>query len=205
MAEQPSIYVLKLTSGKYYVGKSFNIDKRYEEHLSGKGSTWTKLYKPTSIVEVRKSTSGFDEDKVTKEYMAKYGIKNVRGASYVSKELDDLQVYTLKREIWTANDCCTECGRKGHFAKDCYATTDVYGEEITECIWECDYCSAEFTSEATCASHEKYCRKQVETKPTSKSSGSCFRCGRYGHYASNCYATTNISGYYIESDDEDDE
>jgi len=89
MAEQPSIYVLKLTSGKYYVGKTFNIDKRYEEHLSGKGSTWTKLYKPTSIIEVRKSTSGFDEDKVTKEYMAKYGIKNVRGASYVAKELDD--------------------------------------------------------------------------------------------------------------------
>lgn len=208
MAQQPNIYVLKLTSGKYYIGKSFNVDKRYEEHKAGTGSSWTKFYKPISILEVRKSSSGFDEDKITKEYMAKYGIKNVRGGSYVSKELDDLQVYNLKREIWSANDCCTECGRKGHFAKDCKATTDVDGEELEEYeyVWQCEYCPAEFTSESSCSSHEKYCCKKIVSKThTSKPSGECFRCGRYGHYASSCYAASDKYGNHLDSDEDSDE
>jgi hypothetical protein len=35
----------------------------------------------------------------------------------------------------------------------------------------------------------------------------CFRCGRSGHFASSCYARTNINGNYIhdEEDAEDDE
>jgi predicted GIY-YIG superfamily endonuclease len=204
MAQQPNIYVLKLTSNKYYIGKSSDVEKRYEEHKSGTGSSWTKLYKPTSIIEVRKSSSGFDEDKITKEYMAKYGIKNVRGGSYVSKELDDLQVYNLKREIWSANDCCTEFGRKGHFARYCKATIDVDGDEIGELVWQCDHCSAEFTSESSCSSHEKYCCKNKLSKSyTSKSSGECFRCGRYGHYASSCYASSDKYGNYLDSDEDD--
>ena len=57
--------------------------------------------------------------------MSKYGIDKLLGGYYVEIELDDFQKETLQREIWGAKDLCTRCGRHGHFAKHCYAKTDV--------------------------------------------------------------------------------
>lgn len=73
------IYILKLKNNKYYIGKTNNVNNRYEQHLNGYGSSWTKKYKPLSILKKILSTSPFDEDKYVKEYMSKYGIDNVRG------------------------------------------------------------------------------------------------------------------------------
>ena len=125
-----NVYVLKLQGGNYYVGKSNDVIGRFQEHMKGNGSAWTRKHKPMSIVESRDGVSIFEEDKVTKEYMLKYGIDKVRGGSYVSEKLHDFQVDNLKTEIWGATDCCTQCGRKGHFVKDCYATTDISGNSI---------------------------------------------------------------------------
>jgi predicted GIY-YIG superfamily endonuclease len=36
------IYILKLKENKYYIGKTKNIEKRWNEHLSGEGSGWKK-------------------------------------------------------------------------------------------------------------------------------------------------------------------
>jgi hypothetical protein len=36
----------------------------------------------------------------------------------------------LKMEIWGAKDLCTQCGRAGHWVKDCYAKTDASGNSI---------------------------------------------------------------------------
>ena len=67
-----NIYVLNLEGGFYYVGKTNDIAKRYQQHLDGKGSSWTKIHKPLSISEIKPCTSAMDEDKYTKEYMIKY-------------------------------------------------------------------------------------------------------------------------------------
>lgn len=115
-----NIYILRLEGGRYYIGKTNNLIKRYEEHLNGNGSAWTRKYKPISLEKTISNASPFDEDKYTKEYMSKYGIEKVRGGSYVEVDLDDLQKESLNREIWGAKDCCTNCGKKGHFVKDCY-------------------------------------------------------------------------------------
>ena len=77
-----SIYILKLESGKYYIGKSNDVNKRFEQHITGNGSSFTKIYKPVAIDKIIKNTSPFDEDKITKEYMIKYGIDNVRALCY---------------------------------------------------------------------------------------------------------------------------
>ena len=69
-----NIYVLRLVGGRYYIGKSDNITNRYQQHLNGNGSAWTKKYKPVSLEKTIKNVSSFEEDKVTKEYMSKYGI-----------------------------------------------------------------------------------------------------------------------------------
>ena len=81
--------------------------KRYQQHSSGLGSAWTKKYKPVRILDTIENVSPFDEDKITKEYMAKYGIENVRGGSYVEIELSELQTEALKIELWQAKDLCT--------------------------------------------------------------------------------------------------
>lgn len=192
-----NIYILQLQKGKYYIGKSDNPMIRYQEHLNGTGSSWTKLYKPISIIRVIENISPFDEDKYTKEYMANFGIDNVRGGSYVAINLDSVEKEILQREIWGAQNKCMLCGRGGHFEKDCYAKTDVYGNELDdnsdEIIWCCEFCDTEFETERECEQHEKNCRKSRSTH----SSNVCYRCGREGHYSSDCYATKHIKGYYI--------
>jgi len=101
------------------VGKSANIIHRYEQHLNGTGSAWTNKYKPISILSVKENVSSFEEDKITKEYMAKYGIDKVRGGTYSSVDLTGSQIQLLENEIRGAHDCCFKCGDRGHFAQKC--------------------------------------------------------------------------------------
>ena len=126
------IYIIKLEKSKYYIGKTRNIEKRWEEHLTGNGSGWTKKYKPLSLIKSVKSTSQFDEDKYVKEYMAKYGIDNVRGGTYSNIVLDANSIAVLEKEIWHSKNLCTRCGRDSHYIKECYAKTDVDGAIIDD-------------------------------------------------------------------------
>jgi len=118
------IYILKLGDGKYYIGKTKNVEKRWTEHITGNGSGWTKRYKPMSLIKTVVSTSYFDEDKYVKEYMSKYGIENVRGGTYSNIDLDTNCISLLEKEIRHSKNLCTRCGRDTHFIKDCYAKTD---------------------------------------------------------------------------------
>lgn len=228
-----NIYILKLEKGKYYVGKTHNIEKRFQQHLDGDGSLWTSKYKPLNVEDVIYNVSPFDEDKYVKQYMAKYGIDNVRGGSYVLEELDPSIKNVLQKEIWGALDLCTRCGRNNHFIKDCYATKDVNGNDIIEedknplnkppatftdviinvvkdittltlknmfennntvkpniknnNLFNCAYCKKEFETQKGATYHENfYCKKKNIDK--------CSRCGRKGHFASDCYAQTDVNG-----------
>jgi predicted GIY-YIG superfamily endonuclease len=198
-----NIYILRLEGGNYYIGKSDNVMSRYQQHLTGNGSAWTRAHKPISVERVIENASPFDEDRYTKEYMAKYGIDKVRGGSYVEVNLSDFHKEALKMEIWGAKDLCTQCGRAGHFVKDCFASTDVSGNRInyeseSDEEWECEYCDKTFPNEYSAELHEKSC-KNKNTKQMNKSNA-CFRCGRTGHYLTDCYASTHVRGYSLDSD-----
>jgi hypothetical protein len=189
------------------VGKSENPMKRYQEHMNGSGSGWTKLYKPIGLEKVIEKASPFDEDKWVKIYMNKHGIDKVRGGAYVLEDLPEFQIESLKSELWGSTDKCTTCGRSGHWAKDCYAKKDVSGNEIYESesdeeIWECEYCHKEFEDVDECERHEKYCKKKQTSSKQQSTKGACYRCGRTGHYSPDCFARTHKDGYELDSDDD---
>jgi hypothetical protein len=143
--------------------------------------------------KIYRNASPFDEDRYTKELMAKYGIQNVRGGSYVTMFLDEDTVDVLKREIWAAQDKCTTCGRDGHFTKDCHSASDVDGNIF---VWKCGRCNKEFESENACDNHLRMCGKIVKRNRVV-----CFKCGTPGHYASNCYkGGRGFTNKYSDSD-----
>jgi len=120
-----NIYVLQLQEGKFYIGKtSKNVCERYQEHLNGQGSAWTRKYKPICVFEEYNNVSDFDEDKITKMYMAEYGIENVRGGAYCRMEMPTSLIKLLYREIWHAQNCCLECGSRVHYVAKCKSFVD---------------------------------------------------------------------------------
>lgn len=114
------IYVLRCEEEKYYVGKSTNINKRLKQHFKQKkGSCWTRLYRPLQIYEIRRNCDEFDEEKITLQYMKKFGINNVRGGSYTRLQLTKYEINHLVRLIRSSEDRCFVCGSRDHFAKQC--------------------------------------------------------------------------------------
>jgi cellular nucleic acid-binding protein len=187
------IYILQLEKGKFYVGKTINPSFRLDSHFNSNGSAWTKIYKPIKMIELIPNCDDYDEDKYTRMFMDKYGIDNVRGGSFVSVELEQSTINHLKQMKNGTNDKCFNCGKSGHFAKDCKECKE-------EIIWCCEYCDKEFIDEKKCEYHEKNCKYNNEDSESEDDCDDviCFRCGREGHYANSCYASKHIRGYYLK-------
>jgi cellular nucleic acid-binding protein len=192
------LYILELAGGNYYVGKSTDVSKRFDQHKSGTGSAWTKMYAPVRLVETRPITSPHDENNVTKDYMKKYGINNVRGGSYAQITLPDDSRSVLEREFRGNDDQCIKCGLAGHFASKCTLSGQparAMPKKIVAEEWECEYCDRTFTTKYGCSVHERSCRPP---SPPAKKAGACYRCGRAGHYSPDCYASRHVKGYELD-------
>jgi cellular nucleic acid-binding protein len=213
------LYVLQCEKGKYYVGKTSDVMRRFEEHKSGKGSAWTTKYKPTNLIECKPISSPHDENNTTKDYMKKYGIENVRGGVYAQIVLPDNMLSALRNELQGVSDLCYKCSLAGHVAAACPITmpqaksqtksssqAKIMVQPVEEVVWECSYCDRQFHTEYGCGVHERSCKKTAtKVKMSMPKTGACYRCGRPGHYSPDCYARTHSNGYELDSDNDSDD
>ena len=122
------VYVLALQHDKYYVGATERTTQaRVKQHFGGKGSAarWTTAHRPLRVLEERPADTKFTEDTVTKEMMDRFGIDNVRGASYCEETLTPSTIAHIQRELWGANKCCFRCGSPKHWIRICHARPAV--------------------------------------------------------------------------------
>jgi predicted GIY-YIG superfamily endonuclease len=131
------LYVLKLEKEKWYIGRSANVERRYEQHLTGQGAKWTQLHKPLQIVLKRPLKDDEDEDNTTREFIKKYGENNVRGGSYCQVEPKRKYVAEIEWQNYSQIDeadskRCYRCDRTSHFQADCYAKYDLEGDYIRD-------------------------------------------------------------------------
>lgn len=114
-----NVYILELISSKYYVGRSSNVNFRVTEHFKNKGSAWTTKYKPINILKIYENCDVYDEDKYTIKMMAKYGIENVRGGTFVRINLSVGEIEVITKMINNASDKCFNCYLSNHFITRC--------------------------------------------------------------------------------------
>ena len=189
------IYILKLENNKYYVGKSKNPVKRLEDHFgvdSRTGSFWTKKHKPIEVLNVFEGDD-FDEDKYVKKYMAEFGIDNVRGGSYCKNDISFQERNLIENEIKGSTDKCFRCGRSSHFAKDCYAKTDVDGKYITNSKVRT---KVKTKVRRPCVS----CGGDHKILECPRPGNMCYRCGRPDHWKIRCTEDFDINGYELKYD-----
>ena len=147
----------------------------------------------------------FKEDQVTLQMMEQYGVDNVRGGTYCQMELSAEQKARVQRQIWGDTDCCTRCGRSGHYVGSCYATATIHGiqltqEEAADAAMDArpgekrsrgERSQAEAAAAAAAAASISPAREMPAARG---SSSTCSRCGRNSHQVSRCYAKTDVEG-----------
>lgn len=47
------LYLIECADGSYYTGVTTNVERRYEQHLMGKGARYTRSHKPLRLLASR--------------------------------------------------------------------------------------------------------------------------------------------------------
>lgn len=186
-----SLYCLLLEGGRYYVGKSNNIEVRLEDHLHSGGADWTILHKPVSVCEIRHNCDDWDEDKFVKQMMALHGVDKVRGGSYSQTVLPQFVKDLLVREIRGATNRCFRCGASDHFAKSCESVSSNPQRAKIVCF-KCNI-RGHYANECP---HARVSLLQLPktqpNKPSSARSVVCYACRQRGHYANVCPSRLDV-------------
>lgn len=173
-----AIYVLKLEGGKYYVGMTRRNIDRVLDHIDGKGAAWTRKYPPSDskpIVSFQENLRESDENRITLEMMAKYGIRNVRGGDWCKVRMPHYELRELERRVGkkssknpktkNSEGFCICCGDRKKYDFDKPLCRECYYESESYDYWE-DEWDAE----------EGFCHKCGKDWETSVDAPLCISC-----------------------------
>lgn len=170
------IYVLQLEEGKFYVGKTRELERRLQQHRNkeeSKGAAWTRKF-PLLLDNPWKSfeaTRPSQEDEETKALMWEFGVDNVRGGTYSEVELREEFLYTIEHERRTSLDLCYICRDPSHFIRNCPTLNQAHSVGIPSRVFE---------------------------EP-------CSPCGRASHPRRTCHSIVHRNGEPLSSVDSDEE
>jgi predicted GIY-YIG superfamily endonuclease len=133
-APKASVYILELEDGRVYVGSSIDVKRRLQQHCSGSGSAYTRVYKPTGVLLPRLGNVEGDGDAAERDetlrYMMLRGVPFVRGWKFARVDMPPEEYEEAESNIRELFDLCRRCGYKGHFCTHCKATFDRLGNPV---------------------------------------------------------------------------
>lgn len=103
------VYVLRLAGGRKYVGISDDPAKALVVHKEGGVSAWTDRYPPERIQHIEYRVRPADLDRYVLRYMVQYGIENVRGGTWSTVRLTEVDQRAIRRQMaQERRDCCIQ-------------------------------------------------------------------------------------------------
>jgi predicted GIY-YIG superfamily endonuclease len=128
---EDQIYVMELSKGRVYVGRTSDLRRRISQHMSGRGSAFTQAFPPRGTLlprlgRVSGSAEAAERDE-TLRYMFLRGIDLVRGWKYTRVTMPAEERVDAEDNIRELFDLCRRCGRPGHFITQCRASLDRLG------------------------------------------------------------------------------
>lgn len=183
------LYILELTCGKFFVGKSKNVEHTYAYYACGFGPIWIRTYNPLRIIESRPLTGPTDVLDTTLALMKKHGINSVRPYDCDSIKLDDDVEQMIRFKMYAPPDSCGKCHSTGHSQSDCTNPPNT--------SWACQWCVSDYPNRHACEQHEKICRPPKESVQEAKDW--CTRCGRTEHTADRCYEVRHAEGWRLSA------
>mmetsp|Transcript_33187 Transcript_33187/g.88855 ORF Transcript_33187/g.88855 Transcript_33187/m.88855 type:complete len:335 (-) Transcript_33187:421-1425(-) len=164
-------------------------------HNNGRGADWTAQHPPVGNqfheilpIDCSSRDSRFKVDAEVKMMMSQYGMGAVRGGTNVQALLSNSGMEALQEELRHGQGDCWRCGRKNHRGSDCFARTSVSGDLIID-----DHQPAGSRPPVRATSVTQMSQHSVG-KRARRETDECHRCGRAGHWGSECFARTDVYG-----------
>lgn len=122
-------------------------------------------------------------------FKVQYGMDAARGGTNFQGVLSNSGMQVLQQELRHGQGGCLRCGRKNHRSSDCFATTSVSGDPIIDE----DPQPARSRPPVKARSATQMSQHSVG-KRARRETDECHRCGRAGHWVSECFARTDVYG-----------
>lgn len=84
MSEKHFVYILLTQNNTLYCGYTDNVEKRFNEHLSGKGAKYTKANKPVKVVYQKEFST--KSEALKEEYRIKHKLTKAQKLELINSK-----------------------------------------------------------------------------------------------------------------------
>lgn len=89
MDKKHFVYILKTERNTLYCGYTDDVEKRFQQHLDGKGAKYTRANKPTAVVYQKEFAT--KNDALKEEYRIKHKLSRAQKLKLIEENQNSLQ------------------------------------------------------------------------------------------------------------------